>query len=740
MAITSPSAGGGLESPAPIGADAAQVEAFFIPAANSLQEWRPRSLKHGDTFGVFDPNGDIRSGPDSPSGLFHRDTRHLSHLFLTIDGQRPLLLSSTLHDDNATLTCDLTNPDLYDAAGHLAAAHDLLHIRRTRFLWNGRCAERLVVRNFDERTRHIALELAFGADFADLFEVRGTKRERRGTSQLPDVSGNQVVLAYTGLDGQQRRTTLRFDPMPAELTAGRAAFVLDLQPRESCSLFMMIDCTAGTADRTPRDTFFADLRQARRALRVSSSRATSIATSNEIFNEGLRRSISDLYMLITDTGEGPYPYAGIPWFSATFGRDGIITALETLWLDPAIARGVLRHLAATQSTYLDPGSDAEPGKILHEARHGEMAALGEVPFQRYYGSIDSTPLFLVLAGNYLQRTGDIALLRRLWPNILAAVNWITDHGDRDGDGFIEYERRTADGLINQGWKDSHDAVFHADGSLATGPIALAEVQAYVYGAWRAAAQIARRVGHAAKAAAWDRRAEELRRAFDAAFFDEALGTYALALDGDKKPCRVRTSNAGHALWTGIALPERVPAVAQTLLDASSFCGWGIRTLASTEARYNPMSYHNGSVWPHDNALIAAGFARYGWRDEAARLFEALFAASTYIDLRRLPELLCGFPRQRSRGPTFYPVSCSPQAWSAAAPLYMLQSCLGLGFDVDRQLVAFDTPTLPSFVDEVILRNLVVGEGSVDLALRRSGRQVLVDILDRNGQVRVVTEN
>jgi glycogen debranching enzyme len=501
------SAGATPEWPSPTSPGATQVAQFFIPAAASLQERRPRSLKHGDTFAVFDPNGDALSGQGSPEGLFHRDTRHLSHLFLTVDGQRPLLLSSVLRDDNATLTCDLTNPDLYDAAGHLCVAHDLIHIRRSRFLWNGSCFERLMVRNFDERTRRIVIELGFASDFADLFEVRGTKRERRGRIHPPDVSGDQVVLAYTGLDHEKRLTTFRFDPAPTKLTGDRASYVMDLLPREARSLFMGIKCGAEGSGPPVRRAFFGSLREARRALRATSSLAASISTSNEIFNEAARRSIADLYMLVTDTGDGPYPYAGIPWFSTTFGRDGIITALETLWLDPAIARGVLCHLAATQCTYLDPVADAEPGKILHEARHGEMAALGEVPFRRYYGSVDSTPLFVMLAGAYLQRTGDTALLRRLWPNIQAAIDWIADHGDRDGDGFVEYDRRTAEGLINQGWKDSCDAVFHADGSLARAPIALVEVQAYVYGAWRAAAEIGRRVGHAAKAVEYDRRAE-----------------------------------------------------------------------------------------------------------------------------------------------------------------------------------------------------------------------------------------
>ncbi|MGK9168706.1 amylo-alpha-1,6-glucosidase [Inquilinus limosus] len=717
-----------------------QIAQFFIPAAASLQERRPRTLKHGDTFAVFDHNGDALSGPGSPEGIFHRDTRHLSHLYLTVDGARPMLLSSTLRDDNAALTCDLTNPDLFDPAGRLLLGHDLIHLRRSRFLWNGTCFERLAVRNFDERPQRVTVEIVFEADFADLFEVRGTQRERRGRLHEPEIGADRVVLRYTGRDRRTRTTTLAFDPAPTELTGGSARFSLELGPRETRPLFLEVHC-GGDRPRHPSSrAFFAALRDARRALRASSSRAASVAGSNEIFNEAVRRSVSDLYMLITDTSDGPYPYAGIPWFSTVFGRDALITALETLWLDPAIARGVLGHLAANQATMPDDAADAEPGKILHEVRRGEMAELGEVPFRRYYGSIDSTPLFVMLAGAYLQRTGDLVTMRRLWPNIEAALVWIERHGDRDGDGFVEYGRRAADGLVNQGWKDSHDSVFHTDGVLARGPIALAEVQAYVYGAWQAAAEIARRLGQPDRAAEYDGRAAALQKAFDAQFFDDALGTYVLALDGDKRPCRVRSSNAGHALLTGIAYPERAAAVARTLMSAPSFCGWGVRTLAASEARYNPMSYHNGSVWPHDNALIAAGLARYGFRAEAARIFEGLFAASTYIDLRRLPELFCGFPRQRTRGPTFYPVACMPQAWAAAAPLFMLQACLGVGFDPDALCVTFDQPVLPTFLDEVLLRNLAIDGAAIDVALRRSGPHVVVDALDRSGPIRVLARS
>ena len=726
------------QNPVPAGAEAAAPAHFFIPAASSLQERRPRTLKHGDTFAVFDHTGDALWGPGSPEGIFHRDTRHLSHLCLKIEGVRPMLLSSALRDDNATLTCDLANPDIHDEAGEVVLPHDLIHIRRTRLLWNATCYERVLVRNFDTVLRRLTLEIAFDADFTDIFEVRGTTRERRGAIQPPRLSQSCAILNYLGLDDRLRSTALSFDPAPGQLTGRSARFTLELAPKEARAIFLAIQCGGQCTPRPPRREFFKALRDARRALRRSAARAAAIVTSNDIFNEAARRSISDLYMLATDTPEGPCPYAGIPWFSTVFGRDALITAMELLWLDPALARGVLLHLAANQARVVDPEADAEPGKILHEVRLGEMAELGEVPFRRYYGSVDSTPLFVMLAGAYLDRTGDVATLSRLWPNIEAALGWIDRYGDQDGDGFVEYYRQRPDGLANQGWKDSDDSVFHADGSLATGPIALVEVQAYVFAAWRAAARIAARLGHGERAAGLAARAEALRQAFDARFFDEALGTYGLALDGDKKLCRVRASNAGHALWAGIAYPERAQSVVRSLMSASSFCGWGVRTVAAGEARYNPMSYHNGSVWPHDNALLAAGFARYGFRAEAARIFEGLFVASSYIDLRRLPELFCGFPRQHTQAPTFYPVACTPHAWAAAAPIYMLQACLGLGFDPDQARISFDDPTLPPFLDEVVLRNLTIGGHSADVALRRSGRQVVVDVLERRGPVKVIT--
>lgn len=720
---------------APASPDAAPPAQFYIPAAASLEERRPRTLKHGDAFAVFDHNGDILSGAGSPEGLYYCDTRHLSHLSLSIGDLRPMLLSSALREDNATLTCDLTNPDLY-AAGRLVLAHDLVHLRRGKFLWHGACYERITIRNFDDRRRVIRLGLQFAADFADLFEVRGTARARRGFMHPAEIGPDSVTLAYTGLDGERRVSRLRFEPRPAGLTADRASFEIDLGPHDHSALFVEVECSEEERDKMPRQRYFAALRKARRTLRTSSSRAAAVETSNQTFNEAIRRAVSDLYMLITDLPEGPYPYAGVPWFSAVFGRDGLITALQMLWADPSIARGVLAYLAANQATGDDSAADAEPGKILHEVRHGEMAVLGEVPFHRYYGSVDATPLFVMLAGAYFERTADSAFIRRLWPNIEAALGWLDTYGDRDGDGFVEYGRQSPSGLINQGWKDSADSIFHADGSLARGPVALVEVQAYAYAAKRAAGAIARHLGLAERAGRLDEAADALRRRFDTAFWDAELGTYVLALDRDKRPCRVRASNAGHALFAGIALPARAPSVVHNLLRPTSFSGWGIRTLASSERRYNPMSYHNGSVWPHDNALIAAGFARYGFSREAARVFQGLFEASTYIDLRRLPELFCGFARQRSQGPTFYPVACTPQAWAAAAALSLLQSCLGLGFEPATLSIRFCRPVLPDFLDEVVLRGISLGKRQIDVALRRAGQEVAVNVLSRSGDIRI----
>jgi glycogen debranching enzyme len=707
---------------------------WSIPATPARVTEGTRILKQGETFAVFNRTGDISSFDAGEQGLYYMGTRFLSCFELLVNGRRPLLLSSTVRQDNDLLVVDLTNPDM-GGDGEERIPSDILHIFRSSFLWDGICYHRMRISNYGEPRRRITLAIRFAADYADIFEVRGTSRERRGRLGEPHAEGDALTLSYVGLDSVKRTTRVSFDT-PVEWTNGTAEIELALERESPVTVLCTITCqVAGEANAQLRHD------EAMAAVRKDREHATSqhgqVETSNQFFNEWLGRSLSDVHMTVTPTQWGLYPYAGIPWFSAPFGRDGIITALELLWLYPELSRGVLRFLAATQATEVIPDQDAQPGKILHEMRGGEMAALGEVPFGRYYGSVDATPLFVLLAGAYYERTGDLALVESIWHAIDRALQWIDDYGDMDGDGFVEYMRQTATGLAQQGWKDSHDSVFHADGREARPPIALCEVQAYVYGARKYAATLAQALGRADLSEKLADRAESLRKRFEDAYWDEELSTYVLALDGRKRPCRVVASNAGHALFGGIASAARAACVAEVLMGESMYSGWGVRTVAARGPRYNPMSYHNGSVWPHDNALITAGLGRYGLTHHAARILEGFHQASGVLDLHRLPELFCGFHRRRGEGPTLYPVACAPQAWAAGSVFLLLQGCLGLSVNALQRRVTLTGASLPESISWVRIDDLQVGSGSVGLLLERAPRGVSVSVLKKTGDVDVV---
>ncbi|HEX5071541.1 MAG TPA: amylo-alpha-1,6-glucosidase [Vicinamibacterales bacterium] len=707
-------------------------EQYYILATSSRADDRALVLKHGDTFAVFDRYGDVVPYGLGEQGLYHDGTRFLSRFELRLNRRRPLLLSSTVKEDNELLTVDLTNPDLV-SGDSVRIARDSLHLLRSKFLWDGACYECWRLTNHGLSPISSSLDVTFAVDFADIFEVRGMRRERRGQPLPGVVEGQSVTLPYLGLDHVRRQACLTFSRVPEELTATSARFDVTLRPQETAQILVTVACGAAAEPEDFDDAF----QRSASGVATARTRRCDVFTSNEQFNQWIKRSQADLRMMTTETAQGPYPYAGVPWFSTPFGRDGLITALELLWADPDLARGVLAYLAATQASAVNPERDAEPGKILHERRGGEMAALGEIPFDCYYGSVDATPLFVMLAGAYFQRTANREFIAGLWPHIERALEWIDRYGDRDGDGFVEYATRSPQGLVQQGWKDSSDSVFHDDGRIADPPIALCEVQGYVYDAKRSASALAAMLGHADRADQLAQQAERLRDRFEAAFWCEDLSTYALALDGDKRPCRVRTSNPGHCLFSRIVSTDRARRLAGQLFDANLQSGWGIRTLATHEARYNPMSYHNGSVWPHDNALIAAGLGRYGLTDAASRLLGDLFDASLFVELRRLPELYCGFPRRKGEGPVRYPVACMPQSWSAASVFLMLEGCLGLSIDAPARRIIFNRPTLPGFLQTIRIERLRVGETTLDLLIERHKYDVSVRALTHPDDVEIV---
>ncbi len=691
-------------------------------------------LKDGDLFVILNPFGDINPSSISPhEGLYRDDTRFLSRWELRINGDVPHLLSSTVKSNNLLFTADLTNPVIQRENRHFRK--DKIHIFRSVFLYHNTLYGKIRLINYDQAEVSFSLELYFDADFYDIFELRGVKRKRRGNRETSIIDNSSVIFRYNGIDGIRRYTRISFLNSPAHIEQQRVCYNITLQPKEHLEILFTV-----TADYEEFNKPLTAENAYQRALneRQQEEQSTvSINTSNEHFNELLHRSKADICTMLTYTPYGNYYYAGIPWYCTTFGRDGIITALQCLWIAPQNARGVLNFLAANQAKEIDPKNDAEPGKIPHEMRSGEMARTEEVPFRRYYGTVDATPLFIVLAGEYFKRTGDMETIETLWPNIKAAMRWMIDYGDMDGDGFIEYYRHRPDGLENQGWKDSFDSVFHADGRLAKGPIALVEVQGYAYLAYNHIVHMARLLGDKDIQNEALKRAKELKNKFHRAFWSKRIGMYGIALDGEKRLCEVKTSNSGQVLLSGIASKRYARILARRLMDRSFFSGWGIRTVAKDQILYNPMSYHNGSVWPHDNSLIGWGLQRYDLKDEILKILSGLFDASLFVELRRLPELFCGFDRRPDEGPTLYPVACQPQAWASGAVFLLLQAAIGVEFEHQSHSVIFKSPRLPEYIDWIEIDGIGFHEGKVNLLLERYKDDVVVKVLKKEGDVNVI---
>jgi glycogen debranching enzyme len=707
---------------------------YYVGAQSTFVDHQTKVLMSGDIFGVFDRRGDLRPLVSTEQGLFYKEMRHLSSLVLRLKEGALRLLSSSIQLDNAVLAVDFTNAEMV-VPGPKDPPRGTLHLYRSNFLWRNSCYQRIEISNYASEPIAVDLILEFEADFADIFEVRGVPRKRRGQLLEPRLGESRVDLGYLGLDGLRRETRVELSRAPSAIAAQQMQVPIRLAPGEQTSLTIHVQCQTGD-----EAIGFATEREAadQLAVRGGEIAKVEIETSNQQFNDWVQRSLADLRMLIATTSEGMYPYAGVPWYSTVFGRDGIITALEYLSMCPDVAKGVLSLLAVTQAQEVDQSQDAEPGKILHEARQSEMARVGEVPFRRYYGSADSTPLFVLLAAAYFQRTGDRELLVRIWPNIEKALHWIDRYGDRDGDGFVEYGRLTPQGLLHQGWKDSQESIFHADRSLANGPIALCEVQAYVYAAKREIADVSKALGGLERAQELRQEAELLKKRFHEAFWCEEISTYAIALDGNKQRCQIRSSNAGHTLFSGIVSESHADRIIAELGSESYFSGWGIRTIAAGEARYNPMSYHNGSVWPHDNALIAYGLRGAKNKALAGKILTGLLDASIFLESHRLPELFCGFAKLDGMAPTLYPVACAPQAWAAGAVFLVLQACLGMEILAVDRLVRFIHPMLPESVPNVRIRGLAVGSAIVDLELTRANETVGVSISRQIGELQIIT--
>ena len=687
-------------------------------------------LKENRVFAVSNSAGDMPLGNEYGFGLYHLDTRFLSGFQLTIDGGLPILLSSSV-DRAYVATFQLVNPALR-TSGRAAVPRQTLSLRRTRFIHDG-LHERIGIQNCNRFEVDVDLELAFDADFRDIFAVRGYHaKDALGSLQPIESSDVGFKFRYLGQDGIERATEVIFhcEHPGARFSDGRAIFPLRLAPQQT--FVVQVDILPLLDDDQPAPNFEFDSALARleHSYRDWNQACTQINSDNEVLDSGLLwRSREDVRILCDDFPTGLFPTAGIPWYAVPFGRDGLITSIQTLGLNPDLARGTLRYLAAHQGTEVDESREEEPGKIFHEIRFGELANLRLIPHTPYYGSVDSTPLFLCLLVHLVDWTGDLDLLTELTPHLVAALRWCDSYGDLDGDGFIEYLQHNEIGVRNQGWKDSVDSLTHADGVPAPLPAALVEVQGYVYQAKAGLARIFRRLGQTEAAGRLEAEAEKLRRRFNSAFWMPDKRFYAQALDGGKRQVAAISSNPGHALWSGVIDRAHAAQVVARLTSPEMFSGWGVRTLESHAISYNPMSYHNGSIWPHDNSIVAAGMRRYGFGEAAELVARSVIEAGMRFGDNRLPELFCGFSRDRrfNSQPGEYLVSCNPQAWGSGAIFQFLTVLLGLEVDVLAGRVRIDPVETPLY-NRLHVSGLRVGDGELDFTVdrRRGGIRVQIE--------------
>ncbi len=698
------------------------------------------TTKEGDCFLLTNTEGDIPWGNTRGFGFYYQDTRFLSCMEFLINDKNPVCLSSTV-ELNYLERLECANPDI--ESNGIKIPQETLNIRQSRLVKDG-FHNKVRIKNYNSFSVDLTLQFKFGSDFADIFEVRGLKRKSRGKLLCPQLEGKNLIFAYMGKDDIFRQTKLHFSVEPSSVEIGpeRATVIFNFKIKALSKLNFSIyvePIVGENVKENPKPNFGRTLSSLKASYERYGEKCLQVDTDNPIFDRLIARSKNDVRALVTEMPEGRIIVGGIPWYAAPFGRDAAIVSIQTLPLCSDFARDTIKFLAAYQGKKEDVLREEEPGKIIHELRRGELANLGEIPHTPYYGSIDSTPLFLILVSEYLKWTNDLGLVKKIKGNIDKAIDWIKNYGDRDGDLFIEYERRAERGLENQGWKDSSNSVFHADGRAAKLPIALVEVQAYVYYALRRTSEIYNGLGDLGKSTALVSWAAALREKFNEDFWMNEENFLAMALDGDKKQVKTITSNPGQVLWTGILDKDKAQKVAERLMKSDMFSGWGIRTVSKTAKKYNPMSYHNGTIWPHDNALIVRGFRRYGFDDASEKVANGLYDAATHHAYMRLPELFCGFSRREESWPTDYPVACSPQAWSAGSIFMILQSLLGISPDAPNNALYLNKPHLPSWLGSVKLRGLKVGGNPLDLSFRRENGLTSFTVLKKERETKIIME-
>lgn len=696
------------------------------------------TVKHNQVFVLTSNTGDILER-DAGYGMYFRDTCFLDQWELSVHGQSctPLLADASA---GSSAVFEATNPALHLRSG-ATLDKEQISIRRV-FELEQHLRHTIELRNLGQEPITLEIELRYGSHFLDMFTIRGSEPGKRGTLRPPSTSRGKAILAYDGADGHTRTTTIAFAPHPDDVDGQRARYQLTLKPVEPVTLICTFELEDAGPDATESDSA-VDTRHTHRTgahehenFSKELAATPAITTSNPLFDRTLARSLADIQMLATVNQDDLYVAAGIPWYVALFGRDSCITAYETLAFYPSLAKTTLRLLARYQGSKYVSFQDEEPGKILHELRVGERANLHEVPMIPYYGTVDATPWFLMLLAEYVRWTGDLALFKELRSNVEHALRWIdaNESDETNIPGYLSYGSRSQHGLANQGWKDSDNGIVNADGSLCQPPIALVEVQGYVYQARLAMARLYNAEGDTTRAEALTKQAAELRKRFNDDFWVDDDSTYALCLQRDRRLSKAVTSNAGQTLFTRIASAEHARAVADRMMQEDMFCGWGVRTLSAKEKAYNPLDYQTGSVWPHDNALIALGLRRWGFADAMVSIFTGIFEAATQFSEFRLPEVFDGFSRKEYSRPVHYPVACSPQAWASGAIPLLLQTALGLEPDALHGTLCIHRPHLPEWLKTVEIHQLRVGDAEIDLRYRREDGTTLVAVLGRRGEI------